>query len=130
MKLLVCYDGSTPSKRAFRHAQKLAALMAAGLDVATVVVRHSTDQSEEIEKAEKELAVLSRSCKDRDIECRTHLLIRGDSPGEALVRFAAENGCDQIVIGIRKTSRVGKLLLGSNAQVIILSAGCPVVSVR
>jgi nucleotide-binding universal stress UspA family protein len=37
---------------------------------------------------------------------------------------------DEIIIGIEKRSKVGKLLFGSNAQYIILEAPCPVVSVK
>lgn len=50
--------------------------------------------------------------------------------GEALVEYAAENEFEEMVIGVKKRSRVEKLLLGSNAQYIILNAPCPVLSVR
>ncbi|MEE8415892.1 MAG: universal stress protein [Desulfobacterales bacterium] len=57
-------------------------------------------------------------------------MIRGLSPGEDLVEFAEENEVEEIVIGIRKKSKVGKLVFGSTAQFIILTAGCPVVTVK
>ena len=52
------------------------------------------------------------------------------APGEDLVRFAEENDIDQIFIGVEKVSRTQKIIVGSNAQYIILKAPCPVVSVR
>ncbi|MFN2437147.1 MAG: universal stress protein, partial [Desulfotignum sp.] len=58
------------------------------------------------------------------------LLVRGLEPGEDIVRFADENRVDEIVIGVRSRSKVGKLLFGSTSQVVILQAGCPVVSVK
>ena len=49
---------------------------------------------------------------------------------EALVSVAEESGAALIVIGLRSRSLVGKLLMGSNAQRILLDAPCPVLSVK
>jgi nucleotide-binding universal stress UspA family protein len=50
--------------------------------------------------------------------------------GEDLVKLAEEKQAEEIVIGIQRKSKVGKLLFGSTAQYIIMNAGCPVVTVR
>jgi nucleotide-binding universal stress UspA family protein len=50
-------------------------------------------------------------------------------PAETVHRVATEEEADLIVIGIRNRSRLGKLLLGSEAQEILLDAPCPVVGV-
>jgi nucleotide-binding universal stress UspA family protein len=60
----------------------------------------------------------------------THLTVRSMMPGEHLVEFAEENRIDEIILGLRKRSKVGKLILGSTAQYVILNAPCPVVSVK
>jgi len=51
-------------------------------------------------------------------------------PGEDLVQFAEDNNADEIIIGIKKRSKVQKLLLGSNAQHVILHAPCMVISIK
>lgn len=130
MNILVGFDGSNASKEALRVAQKHALVYGGQLMVVTVVVRHSKDQSVEIEKVEKTLENAKKECDKNGIKCTTKLIIRKLEPGEALVEFAAQNDIGELIIGVRKRSRLEKLLLGSNAQFIILNAGCPVVSVK
>lgn len=44
---------------------------------------------------------------------------------------AAEGiGADVLVIGVRRRSPVGKLVMGSVAQTVLLDADCPVLAVR
>jgi nucleotide-binding universal stress UspA family protein len=49
---------------------------------------------------------------------------------EELIRTAETADADFIVIGLRRRSPVGKLLLGSNAQRVLLDAACPVLAVK
>jgi nucleotide-binding universal stress UspA family protein len=49
---------------------------------------------------------------------------------EELIRTAESTAADFIVIGLRRRSPVGKLLLGSNAQRVLLDAACPVLAVK
>lgn len=49
---------------------------------------------------------------------------------EAVVGAARESDARLIVIGVRRRTPVGKLLLGSLAQRVILDADCPVVAVK
>ena len=53
----------------------------------------------------------------------------GDAADEVL-RVAQENAASVIVIGLRKRSPVGKLLMGSSAQRILLDADRPVLAVK
>jgi nucleotide-binding universal stress UspA family protein len=57
-------------------------------------------------------------------------LARGNEPAADLVEVADRESAALIVIGMRRRSAVGKLLLGSNAQTILLTADCPVLAVK
>jgi len=57
-------------------------------------------------------------------------LARGNEPADDLVEVADREDAALIVIGMRKRSAVGKLLLGSNAQTVLLTARCPVLAVK
>ena len=57
-------------------------------------------------------------------------LVRGMDPADDLIQVAADVQADFIVIGLRRRSPVGKLILGSNAQRILLDAPCPVLAVK
>jgi Universal stress protein family len=53
-----------------------------------------------------------------------------DDSADELIRIAETTDADFIVIGLRRRSPVGKLLLGSNAQRVLLDAACPVLAVK
>lgn len=61
----------------------------------------------------------------------THRVLTGTGEvAEDLVGAAESNAAELIVIGLRRRSPVGKLILGSNAQRILLDAPCPVLAVK
>ena len=51
-------------------------------------------------------------------------------PGDAVIQIAQDRNADMIVVGLRHRSMVGKLILGSTVQRILLDATCPVLAVR
>jgi nucleotide-binding universal stress UspA family protein len=51
-------------------------------------------------------------------------------PSEHVLKVAQEVDATLIVVGQRHRSRVGKFLLGSSVQRIVLEADCPVVTVK
>lgn len=54
----------------------------------------------------------------------------GRDIAEEILAVAADVDADAIVIGIRHRSPVGKLIMGSVAQRVIIDAACPVVAVK
>jgi nucleotide-binding universal stress UspA family protein len=130
MKIVVGYDGTSAAKEALNLAKIHAETFGATVDVVTSMEKGTEDQREDIEQAERGLEWAKSLFDENNIECNIHLLIRGMAPGEDLVEFAKENDADEIIVGVKRRSKVGKLLMGSTAQYVILQAGCPVVSVK
>jgi nucleotide-binding universal stress UspA family protein len=64
------------------------------------------------------------------VEHEVRQLVRGFEPSEDLIGIANDVSAELIVIGLRRRSPVGKLILGSNAQRILLDAKCPVLAVK
>ena len=130
MKFLVGYNGSAVSKAALSLARTYADLFGAEVLVVTSLAGGLGENPEDIGKASKDLDYAEKFFQEKNIPCKAFQLVRGMSPGEDLVVFAKENNVDQIFVGIEKKSKTQKIILGSNAQYIILKAPCPVVSVN
>jgi nucleotide-binding universal stress UspA family protein len=130
MKILIGYDGTNSAKEALNLAKSHAKVFGASVEVVTSMQKGTESESKFIEQAERGLEYARSLFEEDGIACNTHLLIRGLTPGEDLVEFANENKIDQIVVGVKRRSKVGKLLMGSTAQYVILQAGCPVVTVK
>lgn len=56
--------------------------------------------------------------------------VRGNDPAEDVVEVAEEVAAELIVVGMRRRTPVGKLLMGSTAQRILLTATVPVLAVK
>lgn len=130
MKILVGYDGSNSGKEALNLAKNHALALKGEVEVITSMQKGTEKNREDMEQAKRGLEYAEALFKENNIPCKTHLLIRGLTPGEDLVEFAKENNIDEIVVGVKRRSKVGKLLMGSHAQYVILNAHCPVVTVK
>jgi nucleotide-binding universal stress UspA family protein len=130
MKILVGYDGSNSAKDALALAKKHAAAFDATVVIVSSLTGGSVTHAVEVEHATEDLELAKKIFDEDGIQCETKLLVRGMTPGEDIVDYAREKAIDEIIIGIKRRSKVGKLLFGSNAQYIIIKAPCPVVTVK
>jgi len=64
------------------------------------------------------------------VSWQLHLETAGEDLGDALLRLVDAVKADLLVIGARRRSPVGKALLGSVAQTVILEANLPVLVVK
>jgi len=79
---------------------------------------------------ERQAEDLRTRFEDDDIRADVRVTTRGRDVADDIIDAAVATHADLIVIGLRRRSPVGKLLLGSNAQRILLDAPCPVLAVK
>lgn len=130
MKIIIGYRG----KEVDKDLLELAVEHAKAFD-GTVFLVTSMRGGEEVElkeftRAEQKLEKTKKIFEKQGIKIETRLLVRGFSAGEDLVNFSKEIKADEIIIGVRSRSKVGKFIFGSTAQFVILEADCPVLSVK
>jgi len=130
MRIMVGYDGSKVAGDSLILARRRAKAFDAKIEVVTSMGSGTENNLKKMKAAENNLEYVQTLFGKNVIPCKTHLLVRGLSPGKDLVEFAEENNIDEIILGVRRKSKVGKLVLGSTAQYVILEAPCPVISVK
>ena len=130
MKVLVGYDGSNVAKEAISTAEKHAAAFKGDIILVHSMVGGPEVPRKDFEKAERNPEYEKGLLLDKKISCNSVLSVRGLEAGEDLVLLADEHEVDEIIIGIRRRSKVGKLIFGSTAQYVVLNAPCPVVTVK
>ena len=79
---------------------------------------------------DEQVGVLRRRLESAGVEHELVRSIRGREAHEEILAVAAERRADLVVIGLRRRTPVGKLLMGSTAQRVLLEATCPVLAVK
>jgi len=130
MDIMVCFDTANDNVSVLDLARRHAKAFSAKVHVATVLIGSDVDQLDNIEAAKQQLASVEAEFRDEGIDIETKLMFGGQTAGEHLVDYAAESGIDEIIIGTRKKSKLGKLIFGSTAQYVILEAPCPVIAAK
>lgn len=128
MKVVVGYIDTPEGRAALDRAVAEAELRSGRV----VIVRSlkGDEDPEEFLAARDQLEAVQTRLTEREVDHEIRQLTRGVPAGEDLAELANEEGADLVVIGVRRRSPVGKLLLGSNAQDVLLQADCPVLAVK
>jgi nucleotide-binding universal stress UspA family protein len=129
MKILVCYAGKGESEELFSIARKHADAFNAGIVLVTSIVEGSRELDQMKNKSQEVFDAEKMKCEEMNIRCETHILYHGISEQEQLLHFAKENNIDQVILGAKKRSKLGKLIMGSIIQHFILSMICPILTV-
>lgn len=128
--IVVGFINSPEGHAAVDHAIEEARLRSAKLAIVHSMLGGSReDEKEYLESAEAMEAVHER-LHASGVEHCTHEYVRGQSPAEDVIQAVTDHEAAMIVIGIRRRSTTGKMLLGSNALDILHDADVPVVCVK
>ena len=130
MTIVVGYVPRAEGRAALRRAAEEARLRSTKLVVINSNRGGRDLDDDDAIRHEEELTRVRAQLDAEGIEHEVRQLVRGLEPAEDLIAVAEETGADFIVIGLRRRTPVGKLILGSNAQRILLDAPCPVLAVK
>lgn len=139
-KILVAFDGSEGSWKAFDFALELSALCGKD-ETPEVYVLSVVRPPEPIEIVEMEAVIdaartvyeeqfrkIVAMVRDRDVVLRTEILT--GTPADQIVRYAHDNRCDVVILGHRGKSAVEDWLLGSVPKRVSSYSPCTVIIVK
>ena len=128
--IVVGYVPKPEGKAALRRAAEEARLRGARLIVINSHRGGREFDNDDAIESEAQLEEVRSELRDAGVEHEVRQLVRGMDPADDLINVANESNAEFIVIGLRRRSPVGKLILGSNAQRVLLDAPCPVLAVK
>jgi nucleotide-binding universal stress UspA family protein len=135
-KLLVAYDGSKQSEKAYAQALDIASKFSARIIVLAVArppepptaVEMEAVLDSAVEHYESRFEDLRKKAESLGIE--TEFEVRTGHPAERIVQVAQDENADAIFMGHRGESFIQRWLLGSIAKRVLTYAHCTVVIVR
>jgi nucleotide-binding universal stress UspA family protein len=134
--ILVAFDSSDQSRKAFDLALEIAAKFQAKLLVVGVVRLPEPAISVEIDAMldrgrthfAEEFERLEAEAKKTGVELVTHVAV--GHPAEQILRYAEDGHADMIVMGRRGMTRATRWILGSVSERVMRYAHCPVTVVK
>ena len=102
---------------------------ARGDRVVVVVSRRQDEPAEQRQDLDVALSAVHAELEAAGLDHEIRVLVGGDVADD-LLAAAEESQARLVVIGLRRRSPVGKLILGANAQRVLFDAPCPVLTVK
>ena len=130
MTVAVAHQVSATARLALSHAVQEAKLRGTDLAVLHIVSSTLDADREDAYRAGVSDEIERSVGTDADVKWELHLRTVSGDVGDAIVKLTDRLRPDLLVLGARRRSPVGKALLGSVAQTIILEASVPVLVVK
>jgi len=127
-RIVVGYVPSPEGVAAYQRAKDEAVLRGGHLVV--VNTGHHGNNAHPVFASAADLDAIDAELATAGIGHEVRQATSGLPAAELILQTAAQVDATLVVIGIRHRSQVGKLLLGSTAQTVLLEAPCPVVAVK
>jgi nucleotide-binding universal stress UspA family protein len=127
MAIVVGYLATVEGRAALDAAVRESALRH---ERVVVVVSTRTDEpSEQQHDLDVALASVHAELEAAGVEHEIRVLVGGDVADD-LLGTAEDSQAELVILGLRRRSPVGKLILGANAQRVLFDAPCPVMTVK
>ncbi len=137
-KLLIAFDGSEQSYRAFDFALEMYRICGASPEITVLSVAQPTEsggiamENSLSERASKLYEHLFKGLRDKaskaNLEIKTEVIV--GHPAHEIIKYATERKIDIIIAGQRGRSNVAKWLLGSVSKKLATYAPCAVAIVK
>ncbi len=130
MKIMVCYGATDSNSKIIEKAKVRAKESDASILLLSVLVGSDVGQLDGLDAAKEDLAKVKVLFEAENISCKADTMFGGATAGESIVERAEQESVDEIIIGVKKKSKIGKFIFGSDTQYVILEAHCPVLTVK
>lgn len=137
MVIVVGYRDTEEGRAALERAEQEARLRDASLHIVRSMRLTASDDadrarewSRHVDEARTVGDQIVAGLRDRGVTADFDVDTTSASAAQAVLSAARERGAGLIVIGVRRRSPVGKLVLGSVSQDVLLHADCPVMAVK
>ena len=141
-KILVPYDGSIYSDKAFNKALEIASKFSSEITALSVLEAESIDghmgasidkledeQDQRVSEAKSTLELLKTEAQEKNVPIVLKT-IHDPSPSEGILSYAKNSDIELIVMGSHGRTGLKKLVLGSIANDVVIHAECPVLIIK
>ncbi|MGP7961102.1 universal stress protein [Sanguibacter sp. A247] len=129
MSVVVGYQSTPEGAAALASAREAAGGRGSRL-VIVVSERADRTDAEHARARDEDLARVTTELATSGVDHEVRVIEGAGDVADDLVRIAEETSATLVVIGLRRRSPTGKLVLGANAQRVLLDAPCPVLAVK
>jgi nucleotide-binding universal stress UspA family protein len=126
MKILLAYVPSATSEAALAFAVQ----EARAHDACLVVVASSTARDPRKAQGVTDRRPLAERLAEFDVPFEMREVDRRDDPADDILTAIEEEHVDRAVLGVRRRTPIGKFILGSTSQRVLMEAKCPVTCVK
>lgn len=128
MTIVIGYVPTPPGEAALEHGLAEAARTGEDVVVLNSPRRGGLVDANLVDET-SDAALLARAA-EQGVKARVDHATHGADVVESFERLVEETGARLVVIGLRRRTPVGKLVMGSHAQRILLESSVPVLAVK
>ena len=128
MTILVAYVARPEGQAALDKGMEIAKRRNERLMVVNASPGGTKEDASMVDTLERER--VEKLLRDAGLDAEFKQFVRGKSAVEEIEALVESLPASLLIIGLRKRSAVGKLIMGSVAQELLLSVSCPVLAVK